>query len=365
MSGNQRCPVCWATGKPGCECPSCQRPDCPFAERDKRRIEAFARFVVDAAKPGPLHPSANPSGVYQPIPRSGPVAPPPRDLDGETPPFERGSWQHAVDDFLVDYGRTSQSFPTPHDAVRWLVKVTGDAALACHGINPAAEDDCCGQTMPAGTRCAGCPHAKPADWLVPRRDFALHMGMLDAMKKQNPGYTLVTVPKGTYPKQDKDVPVIGYSTHIVAACDLPEDTVYKMTKAMASNVDTMAAVVKPIAGLTPKIIACLALFDVIEPVDERYSYRDLVAARDRRGDVDRQRVQRAVEHADVRADERVRGSRDDSVDEVVADGLWHAERRVCVRRGRREPRLPRGRVRGGGLHGVPGRAVGVAGAPTA
>ena len=44
------------------------------------------------------------------------------------------------------------------------------------------------------------------------------------------------------------MPVIGYSTHIVVSCDLPEDTVYKMTKAMAANVTAMAAVVKPIDG---------------------------------------------------------------------------------------------------------------------
>ncbi len=41
-----------------------------------------------------------------------------------------------------------------------------------------------------------------------------------------------------------------------------------------------AADIERIAGLSPKTIACLALFDVIEPVDERYSYRDLVAARE-------------------------------------------------------------------------------------
>jgi len=75
------------------------------------------------------------------------------------------------------------------------------------------------------------------------------------MNKQNPGYIKRVVKAGTYPKQDKDVPVIGYSTHIVAACDLPEDVVYKITKAMAENVDDMAAVVKPIAGLTPKDMA--------------------------------------------------------------------------------------------------------------
>jgi len=75
------------------------------------------------------------------------------------------------------------------------------------------------------------------------------------LQKENPGYQRLMIRAGTYPKQDKDVPVIGYSTHIVAACDLPEDVVYKMTKAMAQNVDTMAAVVKPIGGLTPKSMA--------------------------------------------------------------------------------------------------------------
>ena len=75
------------------------------------------------------------------------------------------------------------------------------------------------------------------------------------LKKANPGYNELIIKAGTYPKQDKDVPVIGYSTHIVAACDLPEDAVYKMTKAMAENVDAMSAVVKAIGGLTPKDMA--------------------------------------------------------------------------------------------------------------
>ena len=78
---------------------------------------------------------------------------------------------------------------------------------------------------------------------------------MGALKKENPGYNKLIIKAGTYPKQDKDVPVIGYSTHIVAACNLPEDTVYKMTKAMAANVADMAAVVKSIEGLTPKDMA--------------------------------------------------------------------------------------------------------------
>jgi TRAP transporter TAXI family solute receptor len=75
------------------------------------------------------------------------------------------------------------------------------------------------------------------------------------VKRANPGHNQLIIKAGTYPKQDKDVPVIGYSTHVVVACDLPEDVVYKMTKAMAAGVDDMAAVVKAIAGSTPKDMA--------------------------------------------------------------------------------------------------------------
>ena len=78
---------------------------------------------------------------------------------------------------------------------------------------------------------------------------------MSELRSGNCGYSKVTIKAGTYPKQDKDVPAIGYMTHIVAACDLPEDVVYKMTKAMATGVNDMAAVVKPIAGLTAKDMA--------------------------------------------------------------------------------------------------------------
>ena len=35
-----------------------------------------------------------------------------------------------------------------------------------------------------------------------------------------------------------------------------------------------------LSGLTLRHLSCLALFDVLEPVEKRYSYRDLVAARE-------------------------------------------------------------------------------------
>ena len=78
---------------------------------------------------------------------------------------------------------------------------------------------------------------------------------MNALHNENPGYHKLVIKAGTYPKQDHDVPAIGYTTHVVAACDLPEDVVYRMTKTMAAHIKDMAAIVKPIEGLTVKDMA--------------------------------------------------------------------------------------------------------------
>lgn len=78
---------------------------------------------------------------------------------------------------------------------------------------------------------------------------------IDAMKKINPGYNLVTVPKGTYPKQEKDVQVIGYATHVVVSCKMPEEIVYKMTKTIADKIGDLKSVVKAMAKTTPQVMA--------------------------------------------------------------------------------------------------------------
>ena len=77
----------------------------------------------------------------------------------------------------------------------------------------------------------------------------------EPMRKINPAYKLVTIPKGTYPKQDKDVQVIGYYTHVIADCSLPEDTVYKMTAATFASKDNMASIYKELAKVSPEIMA--------------------------------------------------------------------------------------------------------------
>jgi TRAP transporter TAXI family solute receptor len=75
------------------------------------------------------------------------------------------------------------------------------------------------------------------------------------MLKLNPSYKLITLPKGTYPKQDKDLQVIGFFTHVVASCKLPEQDVYTMTKTIAANTKVLGTVARDILKLTPKDMA--------------------------------------------------------------------------------------------------------------
>ena len=75
------------------------------------------------------------------------------------------------------------------------------------------------------------------------------------MREVNPAYNKIMIKAGTYPGQTTDVPAIGYYTHVIVACDLPENTVYQMTKIMAENIPSMIAVSKAMEGLDVKIMA--------------------------------------------------------------------------------------------------------------
>ena len=79
--------------------------------------------------------------------------------------------------------------------------------------------------------------------------------VMSELRKSNPGYQKLIIKAGTYPKQDRDVPQIGYSAHLVVACDLPEAMVYTMAKTVAANVESFAAINKPMSTLTPKSMA--------------------------------------------------------------------------------------------------------------
>lgn len=78
---------------------------------------------------------------------------------------------------------------------------------------------------------------------------------LRELQKINKGYDKRVIKAGSYPKQDKDVQTIGTWTHLVASCKLPQDTVYKITKALASNVENLGNVVAAVKGLSVKDMA--------------------------------------------------------------------------------------------------------------
>lgn len=78
---------------------------------------------------------------------------------------------------------------------------------------------------------------------------------LRELQKINRGYDKRIIKAGSYPKQSKDVQTIGTWTHLVASCKLPEDTVYKITKALATNVENLGNVVSAVKGLTVKDMA--------------------------------------------------------------------------------------------------------------
>ncbi len=77
----------------------------------------------------------------------------------------------------------------------------------------------------------------------------------EAMRKLNPGYTKLIIPAGTYPKQDKDVPAVGYATHLIARCDLDEKVVYNVLKGLIANRADLVAIAKVIEKTTPKVMA--------------------------------------------------------------------------------------------------------------
>ncbi len=62
-------------------------------------------------------------------------------------PFSKDSWQHAVDNQLVAFGRTSQEFANPHEALAWLAIMNmelgqSNAGATTQAVRFMTSDDC-------------------------------------------------------------------------------------------------------------------------------------------------------------------------------------------------------------------------------
>lgn len=63
----------------------------------------------------------------------------------------------------------------------------------------------------------------------------------DNLIKEDPYYTALTIPAGTYPKQDEDVDTITVKAVVIVDKNLSEETVYKLTAAIFDHKDEIAA----------------------------------------------------------------------------------------------------------------------------
>ncbi len=75
------------------------------------------------------------------------------------------------------------------------------------------------------------------------------------LKKINSGYVRYVIPKGTYQGQSEDVVAVGTFTDLLVSAKLPDDMVYKLTRALVENKERLSAVVKEIAATQPKDMA--------------------------------------------------------------------------------------------------------------
>jgi uncharacterized protein len=82
------------------------------------------------------------------------------------------------------------------------------------------------------------------------RLLAVDDDLLAKMQELNPGYQRIEIPAGSYPGQDEAVPTIGYATHLIARCDLPDETVSGLLEQIVDHQQDLASVAKAIGSTT-------------------------------------------------------------------------------------------------------------------
>ena len=77
----------------------------------------------------------------------------------------------------------------------------------------------------------------------------------EAMRRINAGYTLGPIPANTYPQQPEPVTQIVYSAHLIAACDQPEERIFRMVELVFANLAALTPINRALEGLTPAAAA--------------------------------------------------------------------------------------------------------------
>ena len=92
----------------------------------------------------------------------------------------------------------------------------------------------------------------------------------------NSGYGRMIIPADTYPGVKEEVKTIGFMMHLIARCDVPEDEIYRITKAVVENAKDLGAVNGFLLRTTPKIMGAPVNGVQTHPGAEKY-YKEIGA----------------------------------------------------------------------------------------
>jgi hypothetical protein len=156
---------------------------------------------------------------------------------------------------------TQQRGNTGEQMTRDVLKVYGLDYGAMSKVNHGSYNDSVAQLKDGHAQAFGLITTVPASAvmdLAAARDvrvLEVPDDKLKALQQINAGYDKRVIKAGSYPKQDKDVQTIGTWTHMITSCKLPEDQIYKVTKALADNIGTLGAVVAAVKEISVKDMA--------------------------------------------------------------------------------------------------------------
>lgn len=156
---------------------------------------------------------------------------------------------------------TQQRGNTGEQMTRDVLKVYGLDYKAMSKVNHGSYNDSVDQLKDGHAQAFGLITTVPASAvmdLAAARDIRVLEVPEDKLKllqEINQGYDKRIIKAGSYPKQDKDIQTIGTWTHLIASCKLPDDQVYRISKALAENIPTLGAVVAAVKEINVKDMA--------------------------------------------------------------------------------------------------------------
>lgn len=74
------------------------------------------------------------------------------------------------------------------------------------------------------------------------------------LKEKNAGFQRTTIPGGIYKGMDEPVQSASFGTHVIADCDLDEEVVYKITKAIYERLSDLGLAVAALRNTTPEMV---------------------------------------------------------------------------------------------------------------